>query len=229
LTHPGGNLTGLAVAAGDIAGKRLGLFKDAVPTLRRVAVLVDPNDPLSVAGMSTYQKAAKPLGVDLPVVEVPTPDAIEPAFSSIARDNFHGAITTGPMLFDERERLGAAALAYKMPTVAGIAEAIPFGLLMSYGPDYLDYMRKAAVYADKILKGARPANLPVEQPTRLKLVINLGVAEALGLTMPPTLLVAADEVIDQSLILLRYMSPELAHCDMPTASSDVRVRHTHWD
>jgi putative ABC transport system substrate-binding protein len=196
LAHPGGNLTGLSVTAGDIAGKRLGLFKEAVPTLSRVALLFEPHDPLSTAGKMAYLNATKPLGVALHPVEVPTADAIEPAFSAIARDGFDGAVVTGAMMTDECERLGASALAHMMPTIVGIAEAVPSGLLMSYGPDFLDYVRKSAVYADKILKGAKPADLPIEQPTRLKFVINLRAARALGLTIPLTLLVAADEVIE---------------------------------
>jgi len=196
LAHPGGNLTGLSITAGDIAGKRLGLFKEAVPTLNRVAILIVPNDPISAASVSAYMNAAKPPGLDLHVVEVPTPDAIDSAFSAVARDGFDGAIMAGVMLFDERERFAAAALAYKMPTLAGIAEAVPSGVLMSYGPDYLDYIRKSAVYADKILKGAKPADLPVEQPTRLKFAINIKTARTLGIVVPPTLLALADELIE---------------------------------
>jgi putative ABC transport system substrate-binding protein len=196
LAHPGGNLTGLSVTAGDIASKRVGLFKEAVPTLSRVALLFQPNDPLSTAAKMVHLNAAKPAGVALHPVEVQTEDAIESAFAAIAREGFDGAVLVGAMLFDERERVGAAALAYKMPTVTGIAEAVPSGVLMSYGPDYLDYVRKSAVYADKILKGARPADLPVEQPTRLKFAINLTTARALGLTISQALLMAADEVIE---------------------------------
>jgi putative ABC transport system substrate-binding protein len=196
LAHPGGNLTGLSTAAGDIAGKRLDLFKEAVPTLGRVALLVDPSDSLSVAYKSAYLNAAKSPRLELDVVEVPTPDAIEDAFSAIARDRYDGAIITGTMMFDNRALVGASILAHKLPTIGGAAEAVPSGLLLSYGPDFLDYQRMAAVYVDKILKGAKPADLPVEQPTRLKLVINLRVARALGLAMPPTLLMAADEIIE---------------------------------
>jgi putative tryptophan/tyrosine transport system substrate-binding protein len=196
LAHPGHNLTGLSVTVGDLAGKRLGLFKEAVPTLSRVALLFQPNDPLSLAGKASQLNAAKPPGVTLHPVEVPTAEAIEPAFAAIAQDGFDGAVVTGAMMFDARVQVGASALACKMPTVTGIAEAVPSGLLLSYGPDYLDYVRKSATYVDKILKGAKPADLPVEQPTRLKLVINLRAAGVLGLTMPPTLLMAADEVIE---------------------------------
>ena len=196
LARPGGNLTGLSIISKDIVGKRWGLFKEAVPTLSRVALLIDPNDPTSTATISAQLNAARSLGLDPHVVEVPTPDAIEQTFSAIARDGFDGASVTGAMVTDQRERVGASALAHKMPTVGGSAETVSSGLLMSYGPDYLDFERKAAVYADKILKGAKPADLPVEQPTRLKFVINLRAARAFGLTISPTLLIAADELIE---------------------------------
>jgi putative ABC transport system substrate-binding protein len=135
-------------------------------------------------------------GLDLQLVEVPTPNAIEPVFSRIAQEGFDGAVVTGAMMTDQRVRVGAAALAHKIPVMAGNVPAVPHGLLMSYGPDFLEFERKAAVYVDKILKGAKPADLPVEQPTRLKFVLNLRAARVLDLTMPPTLIVAADEVIE---------------------------------
>lgn len=146
--------------------------------------------------MLAHLNAAKSLGLDVHVVEVPTPDAIEQTFSAIARDGFDGAAVTGAMLTDQRNRVGASALAHKMLTHSGIAEAVPSGLLLSDGLDFLDFERKAAVYVDKILKGAKPADLPVEQPTRLKFVINLKTARTLGLKIAPTLLIAADEVIE---------------------------------
>jgi putative tryptophan/tyrosine transport system substrate-binding protein len=196
LARPGGNITGLSIIAKDIAGKRWGLFKEAVPTLRRVALLIDPNDANSTAAIPANLNAAKSLGLVVHVVGVPKPDAIEQTFSAIARDGFDGAVVTGAMMVDQRERVGASALAYKMPTVTGNDQAVPSGLLFSYGPDSLEFQRKAAVYVDKILKGTKPADLPVEQPTRLKLVINLRASRELGLTMPTTLLTAADEVIE---------------------------------
>ncbi|WP_213290967.1 ABC transporter substrate-binding protein [Bradyrhizobium sp. sGM-13] len=195
LAHPGGNLTGLSIMTLDTSGKRLGLLKEAVPTLKRVALLIDPNDPIN-ANLSPYFNAAKALSLEAGPIEVPTPDAIEPAFSSIAEDKYDGALVMGSMLFNERERVGRAALAHRMPTGSVIAEMVPHGLLMSYGQDFPEFFRKAAGYADKILKGAKPADLPVEQPTRFKLAINLKVANALNLALPPTLLASADEVIE---------------------------------
>jgi putative ABC transport system substrate-binding protein len=178
LAHPGGNLTGLSIMTTDTSGKRLGLLKEAVPTLKRVALLIDTNDP-TAANLSPYLSAAKALGLAAGPVEVPTPDAIETAFLSTAEDRYDAAGVIGSMLFNERERVGRAALAHRMPTGSVIAEMVPHGLLMSYGQDFPDFFRKAAGYVNKILKGAKSADLPVEQPTRFKLVINLKVAKYL--------------------------------------------------
>jgi putative ABC transport system substrate-binding protein len=127
---------------------------------------------------------------------IKTPDDLEPAFSKIAQDGANGIIFgAGSALFVQRERIGALALTYKLPGCAHIAEEVPPGLLMSYGQDIPDFFRRAVGYTNKILKGAKPADLPVEQPTRFKFVLNLKTAKALGLTLPQTLIVSADEVI----------------------------------
>jgi putative tryptophan/tyrosine transport system substrate-binding protein len=130
-------------------------------------------------------------------VEVATPDELEHAFSDIAQVGA-GGVVVGPssMLFNERARIGSLALAQKLPAIEGIGEMVPHGLLLTYGQDFPDFFRRAATYVDKILKGAKPADLPVEQPTNFKLVINLKTAKALGLTIPPSLLARADEVIE---------------------------------
>lgn len=146
--------------------------------------------------VAAYATAAKSLGLSFRSVEIAAPDGIERAFAQAESDHVDGVVIAGPMLFNERARVGASALAHKMPTITFIAEMVSYGLLMSYGPDLPDHFRKAAGYADKILHGAKPADLPVEQPSRLKQVINLSVAKALGLTIPPSLLVATDEVIE---------------------------------
>jgi putative ABC transport system substrate-binding protein len=196
LAHPGGNATGLSVMSVDLSGKRLGLLREAVPNLSRVALLADPKDPIAPGIASASVNAAKALGLFVSSVEVPTPDAVEQAFSTIAQDGFDGAIVIGSMMFNERARVGSSALAHKIPTLTTVGEMVQYGLLMSYGQDFPDYFRKAAGYVDKILKGAMPADLPVEQPTRFKQIINLKAAKALGLTIPPSLLVTADEVIE---------------------------------
>jgi putative ABC transport system substrate-binding protein len=196
LAHPGGNATGLSLMVPDLSGKHLALLKEAIPNLARVAFLFDPREPIASRGRAAYLKAAKDLGLSFSPVEVTSPEAIEQAFSEIARDGFDGAIVGGALMFNERVRVGSSALAYRMPTLSLVGEMVPHGLLMSYGQDFPDYFRKAVGYVDKILKGANPGDLPVEQPTRFKLVINLKTAKALGLTIPPSLLVTADEVID---------------------------------
>jgi ABC-type uncharacterized transport system substrate-binding protein len=180
----------------DTTSKRLGFLKEAVPTLRRVAQVGDPKDPAFATNLASYLNAAKTLDLELRPVEIPTPDAIAQAFSTIARDGFDGAVVVGAMMFIERAPVGAAALAARMPTATFAAEAVPYGLLLSYGNDYSEFFRKAAGYVDEILRGARPADPPVEQPTRHKLVINLKTANSLGLRIPASLIVAADEVIE---------------------------------
>jgi putative ABC transport system substrate-binding protein len=194
LAHPGGNLTGLSVLAIDLSGKSLALLKEAAPNLSSVALFVDPQSQPRM--ISAYAASAKALGLPFRSVEISRPDAIEGAFAQAESDHVDGVVVSGPMLFNERARVGASALAHRMPAIAFIAETVPYGLLMSYGPDLLDFFRRAAGYADKILHGAKPADLPVEQPTRFKQVINLKAAKALGLTIPPSLLVTADEVIE---------------------------------
>ena len=180
----------------DLSGKRLALLKEAVPNLSRVALLFDPNEPIASRARAGTLNAAKALDLSFRPVEVTSPEAIEQAFSEIARDGFDGAIVGGALMFNERVRVGSSALAHRIPTLSVVGEMVPHGLLMSYGQDFPDYFRKAVGYVDKILKGANPADLPVEQPTRFKLIVNLKTAKALGLTIPPSLLVTADEVID---------------------------------
>jgi putative ABC transport system substrate-binding protein len=197
LARPGGNITGLSLMGTDLSGKCLALLKEAVPSLSRLVFLVDPTVAAVQKSVAAYRDAADALKLSLRPVEVPTPTAIEPAFLEIVRDGFDGVVVgPGSMLFNERARLGSSALAHKLPTFVSIGEMVPYGPLMSYGQDFLDYFRRAAAYVDKILKGARPADLPVEQPTHLKLVLNLKTAKALSLTLPPTLLATADEVIE---------------------------------
>ena len=187
---------GLSLMSADMSGKRLALLKETVSNLSRVALLFDPTSRNLPLYISLYANAAKALGLFLQPVEVPTPDTIEDVFSAIARDGFDGAEVDGSMMFNERVRVGSSALAHKMPTITFIAEMVQYGLLMSYGQDFPDYFRKAAGYVEKILRGAKPGDLPVEQPTRFKQVINLKTAKALGLTIPPSVLISADEVVE---------------------------------
>jgi len=190
LARPGGNATGLSLMTNDLSGKRLGLLKEAVPNLSRVALLVDRTDPYKERTIKANQASADAIGISLWSAEISAPDDIEPVFSKIAQDRADGVVWgTGSLLFNQRAR-------HRLPTLVSVAEEVPSGLLMSYGQDFPDFFRRAAAYIDKILKGAKPADLPVEQPTKFKLVLNLKTAKALGLTFPQTLVVTADEVIE---------------------------------
>ena len=197
LAHPGGNATGLSLMTIDLSGKRLALLKEAVPNLSRVAILVGATDPFRERQIKAYQAAGEALGFSLWPAEITMPDDVEPVFSKIAQDRADGVVFgPGGLLFVQRARIGAAALAHRLPTMVSIAEEVPHGMLMSYGQDFPDYFRRAPSYVDKILKGAKPADLPVEQPTKFKLVLNLKTAKVLGLTFPQTLVISADEVIE---------------------------------
>jgi putative ABC transport system substrate-binding protein len=197
LARPGGNATGLSLMAIDLSGKRLALLKGAVPNLSRVALLVDHTDLIRQRTIKANQDAAEALGISLWPAEARTPDDIEITFSKIAQDRADGVVLgAGSMLFNERARIGSSALAHRLPALSYIAEMVPHGLLLSYGQDFPDFFRRAVAYIDKILKGAMPTDLPVEQPTKFKLVVNLKTARTLGLTMPPSLLTTADEVIE---------------------------------
>jgi putative ABC transport system substrate-binding protein len=195
LVRPGGNVTGLSLMGGDLIAKRLALLREAVPMMSRVTFLFDPETLYSE--LSAQQDAAKILGLQLRPISTPTPDAIDQAFAKLGSEGTEGVtVATQPMMTQESARIAGAALAHRIPTVGYHPGMARDGLLMSYGQDFAEYLRKAAVYADKILKGAKPADLPVEQPTVLKLAINLKTAKVLGLTIPTPLLVAADEVIE---------------------------------
>ncbi|MCA1497610.1 MULTISPECIES: ABC transporter substrate-binding protein [unclassified Bradyrhizobium] len=196
LARPGGNLTGLSLMSNDVSGKRVALFKELVPNLSRMAIMVDPRDPAAPRIRGAYERASQALSVSTESFELTTPDEIEQTFSAIAQSGFHGVALASPLLFNERRRIGTAALGHKLPTLSLIGEMVPHGLLLSYGQDFPDYFRRAVGLIDKILKGAKPGDLPVEQPTRFKLTINQKVARTLGLTIPQSLLIGADEIID---------------------------------
>jgi ABC transporter substrate binding protein len=176
--------------------RELALLKEAVPNLSRVALVVWPAYPFIERVITSYEKAAQNLGISLWPVEISGPDDVEPAFAKMVTDRADGfALTLGPLLFNLRARIGASALAHHLPGICFIGEEVPYGFMMSYGQDFPDFFRRAAAYTDKILKGAKPADLPVEQPTKFKLVLNLKTAKALGITFPQSLIVSADEVI----------------------------------
>jgi putative ABC transport system substrate-binding protein len=173
------------------------LLKEAVPTLSRVALLLDPTIQSKENIIKAHQVAAQALGLSLSPVEIGAPDEVEPAFAKMVRDGANGVVrgTGSSMLFNDRARVGASALKHRLPVMTYVAEEVPYGHLMSYGQDTPDFFRRAVAYTDKILKGAKPADLPVEQPTKFKLALNLKTAKALGITFPQSLILSADEMI----------------------------------
>jgi putative tryptophan/tyrosine transport system substrate-binding protein len=198
LARPGGNATGPSLMAVDLSGKRLELLKQVVPSLSRVALLTDPKtDPSRERTIKNHQAAAEALGITVWNEDIAGPEDVEPVFAKIAQDRADGVVrgTSGGLFFNLRGRIGAAALAHKLPVMAYIAEEVPSGYLMSYGQDLPDFVHRAVAYADKILKGANPADLPVEQPTKFKLVLNLKTANVLGIGFPQSLILSADEMI----------------------------------
>ena len=200
LGRPGGNVSGLSVTSPELIVKSLELLKQAVPGVSRVALLLKPDsmpDRARKDRLEAAAGAAKTLGVRLQVVEARGPEDFDRAFSDMTRARA-GALTVlgGAMLFTERRRLVDLAAKNRLPAVYPWREGVDAGGLMSYGPDIADLFRRAATYVDKILKGAKPGDLPVEQPTKFELVINLKTAKALGLTIPPSLLLRADQVIE---------------------------------
>jgi len=199
LARPGGNLTGLSMLAPELIGKWLDLLRQAVPEVSRVAFLWQPGaagDRTDKDFLKEADVAARALGVRLQVVEARGPADIDRAFSDIIRARA-GALTvlSTPMFSSERRRLLDLAAKNRLPAMYSFREYVDAGGLMSYGPNLADMYRRAATYVDKILKGAKPGDLPVEQPTKFELVINLKTAKALGLTIPRSLLLNADEVI----------------------------------
>jgi putative ABC transport system substrate-binding protein len=196
LARPGRNLTGLSVQATDLAGKRLGLLRDAFPGILRLAVLVNVENPAPVIETQEVWTAARPLGLDVTTLEVRRAEDIAPAFAAYKNDAEALYVCTDPMLNTNRLSVNKLALAARLPTISGIREYVEAGGLISYGPSFADLFRRAGDYVDKILRGAKPGDLPVEQPTKYELVINLKTAKALGLTIPESFVLRADEVIE---------------------------------
>ena len=195
LARPGGNMTGLSLMSEDLSGKRVALLKEAKPALSRVAFVMDPKDPNSMQPPAA-RKTAEALGISFADIPVAEPDEIEPAFGKLAQEGFGAALVGGSMFFNERARLGKAALENKIATMSLIAEMVPYGLLMSYGPDFPEFFRLSAILAGRILRGASPPDLPVEQPTRIIQVTNVKVAKALRLSLPDSLLITSDSVLE---------------------------------
>ena len=195
LGHPGGNITGVAVNASDMAGKRVQLLKELVPTLKRVAILSHPSHPTNAVQLQGAEAAARTLGVHLKAVPVRGADDFAPALNALR--GIEGVLHADtPLFVTHRARLVDAVAGSRLPAIYSARVYVEAGGLMSYGPNLPDVWRRAAAYVDKILKGAKPADLPVEQPSKFELVINLKTAKALGLTIPPSVLARADHVIE---------------------------------
>jgi putative tryptophan/tyrosine transport system substrate-binding protein len=197
LARPGGNVTGLSFGAStEIFSKGLELLKDIVPKVRRVAVLSNPGSPIQPLIIRELKAAGRSLGVQLQLLEVRGLDEFDDAFAAMAKERVGALLVVSDSLFNfHRARLADLAARSRLPAAYGTRDLVEVGGLMSYGPSFRDLFRRGAVYVDKILKGAKPADLPVEQPTKFELVINLKTAKALGLTIPPSLLARADQVI----------------------------------
>jgi len=197
LARPGGNITGLAVLMTDLAPKALELLVSAVPVAKRIAVLWNPDTPSHTPALKALEDAGRTLRVQLQAVGARTAPELEGAFAAMARARAQAVLVLGTAIFlAERQRVAELAIKYRLPTMSNLRDVVEAGGLMSYGPNWDDLYRRGAIYVDKILKGAKPADLPVEQATKFDLVINLKTAKALGLTIPPSLLARADQVIE---------------------------------
>jgi len=195
LAKPGGNVTGLTGFGSDLGGKRLEILKELVPRLARVAVLMNPTVPDKVLEWEHMQAAARELKVDVISVEVRSPDDLRAAFQAIGRAKPNGLIALAePLLFANRQAVIDFARDARLPAMFAWRQAVGSGALVSYGPDIVDLYRRAAGYVDRILRGVRPADLPVEQPTRFEFAVNLKTARALGLTVPSSIMLRADQV-----------------------------------
>jgi putative tryptophan/tyrosine transport system substrate-binding protein len=196
LPRPGGNVTGSSIQATDLAGKRVGLLREAVPGLRSLAIMANSDAPPAVVEMREAQAAARALGLEVVTSEIRHPEHIAPAFEALKGRAEGLYVSNDPLVTTNRARITALALDARLPTMFNVREFVEAGGLISYGPDFLTLYRRAAAFVDKILRGAKPADIPVEQPTRFDLIINLKTAKALGLTLPPSMLDLADEVIE---------------------------------
>jgi putative tryptophan/tyrosine transport system substrate-binding protein len=195
LAHPGGNATGLSIQQTDLAAKKLEVLREAVPDVRRLGILANVASPASALEESEVEAAARKLGLDVLPVGIRRAEEIVPAFMTL-KDRAEALYVCGDALITNRIRIVTLSLGARLATMYPSREHVDAGGLMSYGPNFPDLHRRAADYVDKILRGAKPADIPVEQPTKFDFVINLTTAKVLGLEIPPTLLARADEVIE---------------------------------
>jgi putative tryptophan/tyrosine transport system substrate-binding protein len=197
LARPGGNVTGMSLMAPDLGGKRLELLKEVLPLLARVAVLWNAANPYSALVFKETQAAGRTLGIEVQSLQVQVPDDFDGAFEAARRQRPDALITVeDPLTTSHRQRVADFTAEQQLPSLHGVREFAAAGGLMSYGASLADLVQRAAGYVDKILRGAKPADLPVQQPSKFELVINLKTAKTLGLTVPLTLQASADEVIE---------------------------------
>jgi putative tryptophan/tyrosine transport system substrate-binding protein len=197
LAHPGANVTGLSTLAADLEGKRIELLKELVANLARVVVLSNPTNPFCIVAVESARAAATALHFDLEVVEAAKERDLDRAFLTLRRQRPDAVLTVAdPFLTSQRTRVAAFMIENRLPSMYTYREDVLAGGLISYATNYYDIFRRAAILTDKILKGAKPADLPIQQPTKFELVINLNTAKVLGLEIPPMLLARADEVIE---------------------------------
>ena len=198
LARPGGNVTGFSLDAGnEIHGKRLELLKETLPNLSRVGILWNPDFAPNRSRLKSMSEATQALGLTPIPAEARGLDALEQAFVAMVRERTQAFVVLGdPVLFNYRDQIGVMAVRNRLPAISSTKEFVEAGLLLTYGANVRDLFRRSAVFVDKIFKGAKPADLPVEQPTKFELVVNIKTAKALGIDIPPTLLTRADEVIE---------------------------------
>jgi putative tryptophan/tyrosine transport system substrate-binding protein len=196
LARPGSNVTGLSIQSSDLAGKRLGLLREVVPDLGRLTILANIGNPAGVLEMGEVQTAARTLGIDAATFEIRRAEDIAPAFEALKGRTDALYVCGDPLVFTKRIQISILAVGARLPTIYPGREYVEPGGLLSYGANFPDLWRRAAGYIDKILRGAKPADIPVEQPTKFDLVINLTTAKVLGLTIPESFLLRADEVIE---------------------------------
>ena len=197
LARPGGNLTGLSSVAPDLEGKRLQLLREVVPALSHVAMFINSVNPFHVSSIRQARAAAKTMGIKLQLHDIHKSEDLDDAFAAIRKERPDALLILADRVFlHNRERMMDFTKEQRLPNVNAYKELVEVGGLMSYGPSYEDMHRRAAIYVDKILKGAKPADLPIEQPSKFTFIVNLKAAKALGVTVPSQLLGLADELID---------------------------------
>jgi putative ABC transport system substrate-binding protein len=197
LARPDGNLTGLSSVAPDLEGKRLELLREIVPSVSRIAVFINSVNPFHATSMRQAQSAGKTLGIKVQQYDIRKSEDLDGAFAAIRKERPDALLILADRVFlHNRERIVDFTEEQRLPNVSAYKEVVEAGGLMSYGPSYEDMHKRAAIYVNKILKGAKPGNLPIEQPTKFTLVVNLKAAKALGISMPPAVLSRADDVIE---------------------------------